>query len=105
MRCTSFVLACCAVLTLATSAGAQQSQVPSPDPSAAQTADPDPSAAQTAGQTPRPIAINYSQGYETRARIHKYASFATLPLFATELALGQSIFNDPNAHDSAARSA
>jgi len=73
--------------------------VPSPDPSAAQTT------GQTAGQTPRPIAINYSQGYETRARIHKYASFATLPLFATELALGQSIFNDPNARDSAARGA
>jgi hypothetical protein len=33
-------------------------------------------------------------------KIHKYASFATLPLFATELALGQSIYNDPANADS-----
>jgi hypothetical protein len=91
MRYPSFVVACCAVLSLATSVGAQESQPPSPDPSAA--------------QPPRPIAIDYSHGYETRATIHKYASYATLPLFATELALGQSIYNDPNAHDSAAKSA
>jgi uncharacterized MAPEG superfamily protein len=56
-------------------------------------------------QTPRPKAIEYSEGYETRAKIHKYASFATLPLFAAELALGQSIYNDPNARTSAARGA
>jgi hypothetical protein len=56
-------------------------------------------------QTARPKAIEYGPGYETRARIHKYASFATLPLFATELALGQSIYNDPNARTSASRSA
>lgn len=56
-------------------------------------------------QTARPRAIEYSAGYETRAKIHKYASFATLPLFATELALGQSIYTDPNARTSAARSA
>jgi len=91
MQWTPFVLSCCAVLSFATSAGAQDSQSPSPDPSAAQTA--------------RPVAIDYSGAYETRATIHKYASFATLPLFATELALGQSIYNDPNARDSAARGA
>jgi hypothetical protein len=56
-------------------------------------------------QTARPKAIEYSAGYETRAKIHKYASFATLPLFATELALGQSIYTDPNARASAARNA
>jgi hypothetical protein len=53
----------------------------------------------------RPKAIEYSDAYETRAKIHKYASFATLPLFATELALGQSIYNDPNARNSASTSA
>ena len=47
--------------------------------------------------TPRPVAVEYSDGYYTRAKIHKYASFATLPLFATEVALGQTIYNDPNA--------
>ncbi len=39
-------------------------------------------------------AVEHSDGYQTRAKIHKYASFATLPLFATELALGQSAYND-----------
>src|SRR5215472_12521674 len=34
--------------------------------------------------------------YEVRLKIHKYASYATLPLFATELALGQSLYNNPD---------
>jgi len=38
-------------------------------------------------------ALQHSEAYETRAKIHKYASYATLPLFAGELALGQSLFN------------
>ena len=46
-------------------------------------------------QTTHPAAVTYSSGYELRLKIHKYASFATLPLFATELALGQSLYNDP----------
>jgi hypothetical protein len=52
---------------------------------------------------PRHMAFEYSDGYKTRAKIHKYASFATLPLFASEFYLGQSIYNTPsdgkkNAH-------
>jgi hypothetical protein len=49
-------------------------------------------------QTPAPrvAAFEYSDGYKTRAKIHKYASFATLPLFATEFALGQSLYNTPS---------
>jgi hypothetical protein len=43
----------------------------------------------------RPVAIEYSDAYQTRRKIHKYASFATLPLFATEIALGQSLYNTP----------
>ena len=42
-----------------------------------------------------PAATTYSNGYEVRLKIHKYASWATLPLFATELALGQSLYNNP----------
>jgi hypothetical protein len=38
-------------------------------------------------------AVEHSNGYLMRAKIHRYASFATLPLFATELALGQSLYN------------
>ncbi len=41
----------------------------------------------------RPVAIEYSDGYRLRQRIHKYSSFATLPLFGAELALGQSLYN------------
>ena len=53
-----------------------------------------------AGQSASPVhpgAITYSDGYLLRAKIHKYASFATLPLFATEVALGQSLYNDDPA--------
>lgn len=53
----------------------------------------------------RPVAVEYSEAYYTRAKIHKYASFATLPLFATEVALGQTIYNDANANSSAAKGA
>lgn len=56
-------------------------------------------------QTPRPVAIEYSEGYETRAKIHKYASFATLPLIGTEVILGQSLYNDPYSRTSAKRGA
>ena len=58
-----------------------------------------------APSTPRPVAVEYNDGYYTRAKIHKYASFATLPLFATEVALGQTVYNDPNARASASRNA
>lgn len=40
-------------------------------------------------------AVEHSDAYQTRAKIHKYTSFATLPLFAAEVALGQSIYNTP----------
>src|SRR5689334_498041 len=47
---------------------------------------------------PQPLhaaAVEHSDAYLRRRKIHKYASFATLPLFATELALGQSLYNTP----------
>jgi len=56
-------------------------------------------------QTPRPTAIEYSDGYGTRAKIHKYASFATLPLIGTEVILGESLYNDPYSRTSAKRGA
>lgn len=49
-------------------------------------------------------AIEHSDGYLMRAKIHKYASFATLPLFATEVILGQSLYNTP-AHANSQRTA
>lgn len=45
------------------------------------------------GQPLHPAAVEHSDAYQMRKKIHKYASFATLPLFATELALGQSLYN------------
>jgi hypothetical protein len=33
------------------------------------------------------------QGPRTRLKIHKYASFATLPLFAAQFAVGQKLYN------------
>jgi hypothetical protein len=39
-------------------------------------------------------AVEHSDAYQMRKKIHKYASFATLPLFAAEVALGQSLYND-----------
>ena len=40
-------------------------------------------------------AVEHSDAYQRRKKIHKYASFATLPLFAAEVALGQSLYNTP----------
>jgi hypothetical protein len=50
-------------------------------------------------QDPQPLhagAIEHSDAYVTRRKIHKIASFATLPLFATELVLGQNLYNTPS---------
>ncbi len=48
---------------------------------------------QDATQPLHAAAIEHSEAYQKRAKLHKYASFATLPLFATELALGQSVYS------------
>ncbi len=47
-----------------------------------------------ADQQPRVLPFEYSDGYRTRARIHRIASFATLPLFATQAIIGQSLYSD-----------
>jgi len=57
------------------------SQVPLPPPS----------------QPPAPPPTVYSRGYEVRADIHKYASYATIPVFAAEWALGQSLYDNPSS--------
>jgi hypothetical protein len=50
----------------------------------------------TAGQPQaRPVVFEYSDGYRTRLKIHKIASFATIPLFVAEGVIGQSLYNDP----------
>jgi len=54
-------------------------------------------------QGTRPAAIEYSDAHETRAKIHKYVSWAALPLMATEFALGEKLYNDPNSINSSSR--
>ncbi|HWZ27056.1 MAG TPA: hypothetical protein VNX15_00745 [Gemmatimonadales bacterium] len=50
--------------------------------------------ADTGGRT-RPRAIEYSDFYGVRLEIHRAASYATLPLFVGEFALGQTLYNHP----------
>ena len=53
----------------------------------------------SAQQDTQPVhaaAVTHSDAYLMRARIHRIASWATLPLFASQLALGASIYNGDN---------
>jgi hypothetical protein len=45
----------------------------------------------------RPVAFEYSDGYKVRARIHKVASIATLPLFVAEYLVGADLYNHPES--------
>jgi hypothetical protein len=54
-------------------------------------------------QDQRPVAIEYSDAHETRAKIHKYASWATLPLMGAEFALGEKLYNDTNSETDSLR--
>jgi hypothetical protein len=47
-----------------------------------------------AAQRPRPAAFEYSDAYQTRRKIHVYASLAMLPLFVTQFALGDSLWDN-----------
>jgi hypothetical protein len=47
----------------------------------------------SAGAPARPMAIEYSEAYNVRRKIHYVASFATLPLFAAEYALGAKLYD------------
>ena len=46
-----------------------------------------------------PAPIEYSDAYYTRLTIHRYGSYAMLPLFAVEYALGQRILNGQQTGD------
>jgi hypothetical protein len=49
------------------------------------------------GSAPPPVAFTYSDAYQTRAKIHKIASYATLPLFGAEAIVGQSLYSNPTS--------
>jgi len=41
----------------------------------------------------RPVAVTHSEGYEVRSKIHKVASYATLPLFVAQYFVGQELYD------------
>lgn len=50
--------------------------------------------------SPRPtVAAEYSDAYVKRRKIHLYASFATAPLFVTQLIVGQKLYDGNNGSD------
>jgi len=51
------------------------------------------SSGESGDQTARTTAFVYSDAYQLRRKIHFIASFATIPLFAAEYALGQKLYN------------
>jgi hypothetical protein len=90
----TFVLLICVCLTAAATATASAQSIATAAEAAA--------AAEFAAQNPPvqptappPVAVEYSDGYRMRAKIHKISSFATLPLFVTEAVIGQSLYRDP----------
>src|ERR1044072_345713 len=56
----------------------------------------DSSAARAAGRAAgqRPQAFTYSDGYNTRRKIHMIASYATLPLFVGQYIAGENLADD-----------
>jgi len=52
-------------------------------------------AAQAGQPSTRPKVFEYSEGYQTRLKIHKAASLATIPLFVAEGVVGEKLYNDP----------
>ena len=71
----------------------EPSAAPPPEPSLMASATARPALDPQAPTAPRAMAFEYSDGYRTRLKIHKYASFATLPLFVAQFAVGQKLYN------------
>ena len=55
---------------------------------------------QTTSGRPRAVAFEYSDGYKTRAKVHKIASIATLPLFISQYVVGQKLYDRTAGEDS-----
>src|SRR5215475_9690514 len=83
----------CSSLMTARAQDDADTQIAATQPDVTQTPPAAPAAQQPAAH---PAATTYSDAYERRLKIHKYASYATLPLFATELALGESLYSNPD---------
>jgi hypothetical protein len=81
------------VLLLAASSMLQQPQTP--DSNATAAGPTLPPAFVDVRQSQRPRVVEYTHAYDVRLKIHKYASYATLPLFVAEAVLGQQLYNNP----------
>jgi hypothetical protein len=66
-----------------------------PEPAVVTPLDYSSAAEQAAAPARRAVPVEYSDGYRTRAKIHRYASFATLPLFVANYLVGQDLYNNP----------
>jgi hypothetical protein len=64
-----------------------------------------PPAAQAPAGAVRPKAFQYSDAYGVRRKIHMVASFATIPLFVTQYALGDKLFDGTDSTTKSAHSA
>ncbi len=67
----------------------------SPVPAAAggSSLDPAPSAQSGSPDDPAPQLVEYSDAYFTRLTIHRWASYLTVPLFASQYIVGQKLMN------------
>lgn len=45
-------------------------------------------------ESPRPRAVTYSDGYYLRLKIHRIASYATIPLVVSEYFIGDKLYRD-----------
>lgn len=41
----------------------------------------------------RPVAVTHRRGFEVRRKIHKYASYATMPMFIAQYFVGQKLYD------------
>ncbi len=57
---------------------------------------PAPLAVDTPPPRPRPRAVEYSDAYYTRLKVHRYVSFAVYPLAVAEYFVGQKLYNNPS---------
>ena len=48
----------------------------------------------------RPKAVELSDGYYTRLKIHKYTSYAMVPLFIAQYAVGRELYNSTTENES-----
>jgi len=46
----------------------------------------------------RPRAVEYSDAYYSRLKVHRIASYLTVPLFVAQYFAGQALWNNPQSH-------